>query len=280
MSLHSTARSLDRLLLRTSHLLHTPLGLTSSLSSLFYLLALVHSQLTRLLEQRYASLAESIATKASQSMLPGETLVATIEPPNVALRSACMRTSSAKQLVLDARLILRLKGLLDIYASARQTYDKPSRDAVIKSLAWAQMAAKAMHQFFENAAFLTNKGVLGDQSWRGREAAWWKLSARWWLVQISLEALRLLRVRQLKFNEELGAESNKIATVQSEELERRWTRQLIANTGWIIPAWNWSVQEEGLLPAVGLSPNTEAWFGASGLLSAVLELQNAQTSAS
>lgn len=88
-----------------------------------------------------------------------------------------------------------------------------------------------------------------------------------------MEMLRLLRVRQLKFNEEFGAEKvdadDKAVKVQSKELEQRWWKDLYVNAGWVAPSLHYSFHDEEL------SPVSEAWMGLSGMIPGVIALREA-----
>lgn len=267
----SSQRHTDEFLTHLSRLLSTTSGVEATLCTLYYTLTLVHSQLTRILTQRYERFALAITAKASETMLPGETIIATIEPPHLALRDSCIAVKSAGRLVYDVRSFIRLWGLVNIYAWAKQTYLQPPRDVVIKILTWAQIGAKATFQALENGAFLAHKGVLLGGKWEQRLPRWWALSNRFYMAHVVLEMLRLLRVRQLRFNEEFGAqnEEDKEVKVRSKALEKKWRRDLYANAGWIIPTLHWSAysNEEPTM--------NEALLGLSGMIPGVLALQDA-----
>jgi hypothetical protein len=168
--------------------------------------------------------------------------------------------------VYNVRCFLRLWGLVRIYERARDMYNKPSRDAIIKLLGWAQIGVKATYQILENGAFLTTIGVFRSRKWLERETRWWTLSNKVWLLYVALEGLRLLRVRQLRFNEDFGAEDVK---TQSEGLRRKWNRDFYAAAGWVAPAIYLS-HADALE-----SPVSEAWMGASGLIPSIIAMQDA-----
>lgn len=264
----------DRLLAHLARLLSSQSGASATLCTLYYTLLLTHSQLTRLLTHRYQILAESIAAKASGSLLPGEVLTATIEPPHMRLTSACATIRSLGDAINDFRTFSRMWGLVKIYARARTLWNHPKRDPTIKILAWAQVGAGAGYQFFENGAYLVQKGVLRSDRWVAREGKWWLWSSRFWLAEILLEFMRLARVRSLRYNEEFGAEKvdtegEKEVKVQSRELEQRWWRELYANLGWLPGGLHWSLWDEES------SPISEAMLGMTGMVPGVIALQDA-----
>lgn len=264
----------DQLLVRIARLLSTQSGASATLCTLYYTLLLTHSQLTRLLAHRYQLLAESIATKASGSLLPGEILTATIEPPHLRLTSTCASVRSLGDAINEFRTFSRMWGLVKLYASGREMWMHPKRDPAIKLLAWAQVGAGAGYQALENAAYLVQKGVLRSDWCVKREGKWWLWSSRFWLAQILLEFARLARVRSLRYNEDFGAESvgsqgEKELKVQSKELEEKWWRELYANLGWLPNGLHWSLWDEES------SPISEAWLGITGMVPGFIALQDA-----
>ncbi|KAK4505672.1 hypothetical protein PRZ48_003637 [Zasmidium cellare] len=268
-----SSKQTDSFLVHLTKLLSTTTGIDATLCTLQYTLTLVHSQLVRLLTHKYEKLAFSIASKASETMLPGEALVATIEAPHVALTEWCAGVKSLGEATDDVRTFMRLWGLVNIYTWARETYLHPKRDPAIKFLVWARIFASAGFQFYENGAYLIKKGVLRGQKWADREPRWWVWSSRFWMAEVLLEMLRLLRVRQLKYNEEFGAEKvdqdDKEIKVQSKELEQRWWKDLYANAGWFAPSLHYSFHNEEH------SPVREGWLGLSGLIPATIALREA-----
>lgn len=156
-----------------------------------------------------------------------------------------------------------------------------------------------MFQVLENVALLVGKGVFRGERLREREGWFWAVSNRFWLAQLGLEMLRLARVRQLRFREELGAErvleqekeavrgeagqdgvaertqelmeasTKQLIKVQSAELEKRWWRQLYVTAASIPLAVHWSFED------FGRSPVSEALFAGCGMIAGVIGLQDA-----
>lgn len=102
-----STKQTDTFLLRLSKLLSTTSGLDATLCTLQYTLTFVHSQLVRILTYKYEKLAISIANKASETMLPGEALVATIESPHLTLTEWCAGVKSLGETMDDVRMFLR-----------------------------------------------------------------------------------------------------------------------------------------------------------------------------
>ena len=289
------AKRTDSLLTHLSRVLSTPSGTDTALCTLCYTLTLLHSQLTRLLGRQYEQLALALASKALVSLLPGETVLASIEPPKTSLSETCASVKALADVIAEFRIFVRLWGLLAIYQWARETYLKPPRDAAVKTLVWAQIGANALFQLLENGAYLASKGVLSSEAWaKGREGKWWIWSNRFWMAHILLELLRLLRVRQMQFNEDFGAQSDNVSaqgddettvrsevsvkslaglqypdpmvSVLSEDLEKKWHRDFYANAAWFPLALHWSMAEED-------SPVSETWIGVCGTIAGGIGLK-------
>jgi hypothetical protein len=120
----------------------------------------------------------------------------------------------------DHRIFSRLFGLFPLYTSLVEAWRKPHRDPIVKTLLYASLTAGTVFQVLENVALLVGKGVFRGEKLRERESWFWVVSNRFWLAQLGFEVLRLARVRQLKFREELGAER-----VVEEEKEVMWNEE-------------------------------------------------------
>jgi hypothetical protein len=261
------ASSTDNFLVHASRLLSTSSGIDNTLSTVLFTATLLHSQLTRILARRYERLALALASKADTTLLPGQTIVASITPPPSKLSRTC---ASLKTLALTSGemwMFLRLFGLFHIYRWAREFWEASHRDPSIKLLMWMQIAAASTFQAIENVAYLASKGILPGEK---RAMRWMAISNRFWMLQVVLEGLRLLRVRQLGWREELGAESEeKEMKVQSDALRKRWRRDFYANAGWLPMTLHWSYEHESN------SPVPEAWQGVVGLIPSIVGLQDA-----
>ncbi|KAK5122086.1 hypothetical protein LTR85_004332 [Meristemomyces frigidus] len=278
-SLGPIARRTDGLLTHLSRVLSSSEGVEAVLCTLCYTLVFVHSRLQRLLERQYGRLDLALVSNASKSMLPGETVIASIEPPRTRLSETVASTKALADLIADFRIFMRLWGLVSIYSWARDNYNKPPGDPALKLLVWAQVGASAVFQFLENGAYLASKGVLRGDRWARRGPKWDVWSNRFWLAHVLLESLRLLRVRQLRYNEGYGAKvkqddgagasvaGNEI-TVQSEALRRRWQRDFYANAGWLPLTLHWSFED------ASLSPVSDTWLGLCGIVPGIVGLVN------
>lgn len=172
-------------------------------------------------------------------------------------------------------MFLRLFNLLHIYAWAHTRYLHPPRDPIIKLLLSAQILSATLFQSIENAAFLARRGVLRGPSWQRKIPLLIAFANRFWMTQHLLELLRLLRVRQLRWNEDFGAEEEEqqrredVVEAESEELKRQWERDLVFNASWLPIRLHASHEDEGE------SPVTETWFGVFGLVPSLIMMQDA-----
>ncbi|WPG99256.1 Hypothetical protein R9X50_00206700 [Acrodontium crateriforme] len=272
----STSGQTSNTVLHLSRVLSSAQGIEVSLCTLAYALALLHSQLIRLLERQYERIALSLTTlqtKTSSSL--DDTIIPTLAPPQTRLAEICTSVRRSADLIEDFRIFLRLWNLLNIYAGAHELYRKTPRDPLIKFLRWTQVGTDFAFQVLENASYLAMKGILRfkDERKAGRWMAW---SCRFWLASVVLEGLRLARVRQLRYKDELmvlseeGMEmkiDEKAVEVQSREIERQWWRDLWANAAWLPLTLHWSYEDETK------SPMGEAMVGACGLVAGAVRFE-------
>ena len=268
----STGRKADIQLLHLARVLQFAEGIDATISTLAFTFQLVHSQLTRLLARQYEKLALLLATKSSEHLLPGEAIFTTIEAPHTRLAElfACMKAGT--DVLIDVWVFTRLWGLVNIYKWARDTLSTPPRDPIIKTLVWSQIVCATSFQVGENIAYLASKAMLPASRWpEGRVAKWMAVACRFWMGQTVLEILRLLRVRQLQYNEDFGAqevEGEKEVMVQSEALKHKWKRQWYAQMGWLPLTLHLSYLD----PTD--SPLSETWQAVCGLVPSALALQD------
>ncbi|KAK5136956.1 hypothetical protein LTR08_001463 [Meristemomyces frigidus] len=273
-------RRTDAFLTHGHRILSSSAGVEAVLSTACYTLLFVHSRLRRVLERQYERLAFALVSQASEAMLPGETILATIDPPRTWLSESCATVKALADMTADVRMFIRLWGLVGIYSWARNNYVKPPGDVILKTLVWAQVGAKTLYQVLENGAYLASKGVLRGDRWAEREPKWWVWSNRFWLAHTSLEFLRLLRVRQLRYNEDFGAKTvidensdagiaDDRVKVQSAGLKRDWQRDLYSAAGWVPVTLHRSFKHQSQSTA------SEAWIGLCGMVPGVVGLVQA-----
>ncbi|RMY97531.1 hypothetical protein D0862_08015 [Hortaea werneckii] len=264
----------DAFLAHLHRTLSTSAGVESLITTVCFTAIFVHARLRHLLERQYERLAVAMATNASKSMLPGEILMAEIEPPQTRLAELCASVKTVADVMQDYWIFFRLWGLVGIYNSARENYLKPPGDAPLKLLTWLHVATGATFQLLENGAYLASKGVLRGEKWTRRESRWAVWSNRFWLAQVLVDGLRLLRVRQLRYREEFGAKEaeevdGKEFKIQSEALRRKWQRDAYADAGWLPVTLHWSFEDENN------SPVSDTWLGLGGMIPGVIGFWNA-----
>ncbi|KAK0264397.1 hypothetical protein B0A54_17930 [Friedmanniomyces endolithicus] len=269
--LHRTAIRTDAHLTHLNRVLASSAGVEALLCTLSYTLLFLHSRLMRLLENRYERLALAFVAKASSP----PTGLATLAPPRTRLSELCAGTRALADLIGDFRFFTRLWGLVAIYGTARGNYLAPPGDAVLKTLVWAQVSVSAVFQVLENGAYLAGKGLLRGETWVARGSRWMVLSNRFWLAHVLVEGLRLLRVRQLRFNEEFGAKGGAgvhsfdggEVKIQSEALRKKWYWDFYANAGWLPLTLHWSFEDESTVPL------SDTWIGLFGMIPGIVALR-------
>jgi hypothetical protein len=270
-------------LTRLTRTLSTATGLDATLATACYTSLFLHTQLPWLTGGLLRASGRRLSTTSSSS--PLKALYATLE---------------------DHRIVSRLFGLIPLYTTFVEAWRKPHRDPAVKALLYASLAAGVVSQVLENFALLTRRGVLSGEGARRRDGWVWLLANRVWLAQLGLEVLRLARVRQLKFREELGAErvaggeekekekgllgdsewqgveegvaestqqlmeqsTRQLVKVQSAELEKRWWRELYLTVLSFPQAVHWSF-------SYGASPIGEAVLAGCGMVAGAIGLQDA-----
>ncbi|KAL2357429.1 hypothetical protein BJ546DRAFT_309688 [Cryomyces antarcticus] len=259
----------DSTLGRLTRILSTTSGVDTTLLTLGYSLTLVSAQLQRTLEKQLERFALSVVEKASDALLPGETLVATLPTPDGPLAQLAAGSKAAADLIADFRIFLRLWGLLSIYQWAKSTYHSPPADGLLRRVAWAQVAVNAAYQYLENGAYLAQHGILPGRSWTAaKQTRWWVWSSRFWAAHVVLDFVRLARVRQLRLRNRgaagvsgVGGEGEKEDRVEAAREETRWWDEIYVNAAYAPLTLHWSL-EEGCV--------SEAWVSALGTIAGVI----------
>lgn len=262
--LQSSLRSTDTTLLRLAKVLSTPAGIDSALCTLGYTLAFVRAGLQTHLESKLRTLALAIAEKASDALLPGETLIASL-PPTPAIGRLTLASDASKKLadvVSDFRVFVRMWGLLDIYLWGRDTYVNPPKDGVVKAITWLQVLVNVLFQYLENGAYLASKGILNTDGWTGeagakRQTWWWVWSSRFWAAHVGLEFVRLGYMWRLDSTQAAAEGEEKEDKLARKTKYETWWRQAISNAAYAPLTIHWSL-EEGCV--------TDGWVGFCGMI--------------
>ncbi|KAL1596391.1 hypothetical protein SLS60_009037 [Paraconiothyrium brasiliense] len=285
-------RRLDRFLVRFSTILESPASTDALLGTLGYTLELLAALFSRLLTHRLASLASTIADKADEMLLPGETLVTTLPTaPSDKLMSQVAASSRAlAALIADFRIFVRMWGIAGLYMWARGLWHSPlateagPKEKLVRRITWAQIASLVLFQVLENGAYLASKGVLTSEGWSGergkrKEIAWWIWSSRFWASHVALEIVRVGVLKYYGDGEDVsrkvketvgdGEKEGKLLIEEKKRERRVWWRDAVSNVAYMPMTLHWSVEEEkgflsdwgvGLLGAIaGGSLFVDAW---------------------
>ncbi|KAH0371021.1 hypothetical protein KCU65_g2241, partial [Aureobasidium melanogenum] len=245
----------DSLLSRLICVLSTPAGRDKTLCTFQYLLIVVYTQLSRLQGVRYRRFLLSISQKLGAVLLPGETVVATLSPPQDKLTHVIQGSKALSDLISDFRCFARVVESLDLYTWAKGTWNSPPEDGVVKAAVWGQIWTITAYQWYENVAYLASKGVLrGERFNTQQQNKWWVWSSRYWMAYIALEAVRLARVWQLKPAVASSATEKDAQTLAAEAL---WKRQMTVNMAWAPVSYHYSLESGAL---------SKDWLGVLGLI--------------
>ncbi len=260
----------DRTATRLARVLSTPSGIDTSLLTLGYTLTLLHSRLRSRLETQLRRLALSVAKNASDALLPGETLIASLDVDEATggrlgrLARVTGATKAFASLIGDFRVFMRLWGLLGIYQWGRTTYIAPPKDLMVKNIQWAQVGVNAAFQFLENGAYLAQHGILNGASWTAeRRAHWWLWSSRFWAAHVLLDFIRLARIRQLREQDTVSGQEKEDKVLVKAEKEK-WWKELAVNAAYAPLTFHYSL-EEGCL--------TDTWVGLLGMVAGAAGLR-------
>ncbi|KAF3037256.1 hypothetical protein E8E12_007349 [Didymella heteroderae] len=263
----NAAHSTDRSLLRLSALLSTPTGIDVVLCTTGYTLTLVYAVGQQVLEKQLAAVAADLAGKATDVMLPGETLIAELPAPaSTKLLAQTVGSSKAiADVIADYRIFVRMWGVLGLYTWARDTYlsplpDKASqKEKLLRGTTWAAIASCVLFQVLENGAYAASKGMLTSEAWTGevgkkRETWWWVWSSRFWAAYVGCEILRLVIERAYAEPQvEAVGDGEKEDKLRAEQEKKEsysksftWWKDLVSNIAYAPMTLHWSV-EAGLL---------------------------------
>ncbi|KAF2225883.1 hypothetical protein BDZ85DRAFT_258244 [Elsinoe ampelina] len=244
----SSLSTLDRSSTRLSAILSTSTGIDKFMLTLYYTLKLIYPQISRLRALRLQHHLSAFLTKANSALLPGESLVAVLQlsKTDAWLAEADKSMRLAAAMVSEFRMITRLWGLLTMYRWAKGTWVAPPADGVVKAATWGQIVACTVYQALENVAFLAGKGILrGEAVGPERQKAMWLWSCRAWFVHTALEAVRLVRTRQIQGLGEKEGVNGEVSAKRREE-EKAWWRSWFVNAAYSPMAIHYSV-EGGLI---------------------------------
>ncbi|KAF1815353.1 hypothetical protein P152DRAFT_183035 [Eremomyces bilateralis CBS 781.70] len=262
-------RNSDVFVSRLALLFSTPSSTDSTLSLLAYSMILASHTLDKLLASRMELVASQIASRASKSLQPGETLVASLPVGEVlgarwaraADASERMKTARAK--ISDFRAFARLWGLLGLYGWAKghwksypgarkpaaaegegeeeegskvnkNKYD-PTANTTIRTIVWMQISACVAFQALENVGYLAQHGIIKlEPATTGKLFKW---SSRGWCTHLTLELVRLWKTSQLTKQKR----KDLAYSAAWEQEDDAWWKKLTTTSAWAPVALNFSV---------------------------------------
>ncbi|KAK3934934.1 putative peroxin 11c protein [Diplogelasinospora grovesii] len=265
---------LDAFLARLNKCLSTPSGIDTVLLFICYTSRFSASILGRLSEsalrrsaKEWIALVSTLPPKttilfktspiSSSSSSPSVTQLSQTATAAAALVLS-RRLKALSTLLSEARMILRLWGLLGMYFWAKslivktkhQSSDSPTeskKSLVETAISWTQLLTCIIFQALENGAYLSSKGALG---WDAKtQASAYKWSARFWSLYTGVELGRLAAE---------ALNPNKTAAVNS------WRKQVARNLAWAPLTVHWSM-DKGFVP--------EAMVGLLGSIPGIIQMR-------
>lgn len=112
-------------------------------------------------------------------------------------------------------MFMRLWGLLGMYQWGAGTLRDPPADPVVRGLILGQVAVNTCYQVLENLAYLNQHALLGFS--KRTEGRMWIWSTRCWVAHITMDFIRLQRVRATRKG------------VVTEKEETAWRKSWLCN---------------------------------------------------
>jgi Peroxisomal biogenesis factor 11 (PEX11) len=146
----------------------------------------------------------------------------------------------------DARIFLRLHGIIPTYQWLLSVHDSPPSDPTLATVAKLQTYANMAYFPLENAAYLSSLNILPIN--KRLETDLWLWSCRFWACHVGLEFVRLYRERQIHNK---GKEKEK--TGEDERAwQRTWWASLVMNLAYAPQTIHWSI-ENGVFSTVNVA---------------------------
>ncbi|KAK9377917.1 uncharacterized protein V1513DRAFT_435570 [Lipomyces chichibuensis] len=228
------AKRSDPALARADRILSATSSLDLNLMTLQYALVLVSESITavhnrRVLRHVYTQLSSLLNYFGGVTVVSADVAV---PPPSVSVR---MRTLSS--LISDIRIFHRLWGLVGLLRWAIATLQSPPKDALLKAVAFAQVASNILYQPLENIAYLGSHEIIPVS--KAKINRLWVVSSRLWAAHVILEFVRLGREKYL-------ARKDAEKKAESKTADTLWRRQLVVNAAYFPLTIHWSL-ETGVL---------------------------------
>jgi hypothetical protein len=241
----SSPAALDAFVARLHRCMQTPSGIDTVLLFIAFSSRLSASALDALtrtaLRRRIATLLLAMPARGS----------VVVTPPAGAAKalatSARLRALAA--LLSEARMVMRLWGLLGLYLSLRKLVqatftrsaegnekdpEKRRQQRLDGVIAWTRLILGISFQVLENAGLLTQKGVL---SLKPATAAWcMRWATRSWSAGTGVEIARLLVERSRR-------QDGNITTEEYKRWKEGWMGDFVRNAAWAPLTVHWSLEK-------------------------------------
>lgn len=243
-------KNVDAFLAHLNRCLSTPTGIDNTLQFVCYASRLLSSLLSALATRAlHRSASDWVAlVSASRTTVVAITDAGASKLPSTAAAAASLllaeRLKNLSTLLSEARVILRLWGLLGMYFWAKrllsQTF-RPKTAATEKSgeqdqqpttldtaISYSQLVTCIAFQALENGAYLSSKGVMG---WSPAKQGWaMKWSARLWGLYVGIELGKLAAE---------GVARRNAAAASDVKADAAWKSAVVRNLAWAPLTVHW-----------------------------------------
>jgi len=162
-------------------------------------------------------------------------------------------------------MFARLWGMIGIWKWGKGVIQNPSKDALLRRIAYAQVVVNAVYQYLENGAYLSSKGILGWSKERQGRAWLWR--NRFWAEHVVIDFVRLYHefVKRRRDSQSTGKDDAVMDQAESE-WRVKWKKELVVNLAYAPLTVHWSL-EKGL-PVIG-----DFWVGLLGSVAGITGLR-------
>ncbi|KAJ9158438.1 hypothetical protein NKR19_g3298 [Coniochaeta hoffmannii] len=241
-----TPRNIDAFLTHLNKCMSTPSGIDTVLQFICYTSRLSSSLLTALASRALSRSAADWIALVSASRTTVVAVTDSSKLPSTAAAASSLllakRLGNLSSLLSEARIILRLWGLLGMYfwakrllsqtfSSANKSSEKdtagPRPTTLDTAIAYSQLVTCVAFQALENGAYLSSKGVMG---WTPAKQGWaMKWSARLWGLYVGVELGKLAAERVARG----GAQKGDVKAAA------QWRSAMVRNLAWAPLTVHW-----------------------------------------
>jgi hypothetical protein len=251
--------NLDAFLTHLHRCLQTPSGIDTVLLFLCYTSRLSGSILESISRSALQRSARNLVALAF-ALPPKTTILLSAAPPSTGAAAALRlagRLKAFSALLSEGRTFTRLWGLLGMYFWAKRlvlakksgsgtsngTTDiaAAQQEKLDRSIAWTQLISCILFQALENAAYLSQKGVLAlSPASQGKALKW---STRFWAVFVGTELGRL----GIELARKQQGKGVALKSKEHQAWYGEWRRKFARNLAWAPLTVHWSL-DKGFVP--------------------------------